>query len=172
MCPAGAVVYRDERFPTEAMTPTVAVGQVRFARTGRERADGKRSTEGKQMGSEAGCVGVVASNTKARKSSKNASGKAQRRERKETAPTWGDLGRESGAGVSRGHSSVGDRANKHPVERRAEERKEQSSMRTWKGSRKRPETARRDNYGRHLGLANARPSGGTAASGRSGSRAG
>src|ERR1700740_75947 len=88
VCPAGAGFYRDGRFPTGAVTPTVAVGQVRSVRAGRERADGKRSTEGKQMGSEAGCVGAVASNTKARTSPKTHQVEPRGANGKKPVPTW------------------------------------------------------------------------------------
>ncbi len=50
-------IYWDERSPTGAVTPTVAVGQVRSARVGRERAESKGATVGTRTGSEAGCVG-------------------------------------------------------------------------------------------------------------------
>lgn len=61
--------YRGERTPTEAMTPTVGVGQVGSARRRRERAEAKRTTAGTRTGSEAVGAGELASNSETPKSS-------------------------------------------------------------------------------------------------------
>ena len=62
--------YRGERSPTEAVTPTVVVGQVGSARRRRERAVNKRTTVGTRTDSEAGYAGKLASNSETRRSSK------------------------------------------------------------------------------------------------------
>ena len=61
--------YRGEKSPTEAVMPTVVVGQSGTREGTDERAEDKRTTAGTRTGSEAAGVGELASNGKTRRSS-------------------------------------------------------------------------------------------------------
>ena len=61
--------YRGEKSLTEAVTPTVVVGQSGAREGTDERAEDKETTAGTRTGSEAVGVGELASNSETRRSS-------------------------------------------------------------------------------------------------------
>src|SRR5258706_4522888 len=103
--PSMGRISLDERSQSEPMTATVAEPQGPAVRRKLKEAEGQRSTEGTQTGSEAGCGRRAGSEQRSPRVIKTHQVEPVGTRGKILYLTWGDLLHESEGEVSRGRSS-------------------------------------------------------------------